>query len=166
MDNVIIIKNKLDANYSSTTRINIANAEDSLLRGEEKEYGSREADGILLAEYIKSHDHKAYILLVSYNNMGKIDTKNINNTEIENIFIGEADIVPVSGCEKCNIKYRMQKKIENKKVIINLLDGIDMNLVEDYEAGSYVMIRKIASLAGTVRDMLTMPVSVKIKKII
>lgn len=164
MDNVIIIKNKLNANYSGTTRINIANAEESLSKGEQKEYESREADAALLAEYIKSHDHRAYILLVSYNNLGRIDTKNINNTEIENIFIGEADIVPVSGFEKCNIKYRMYKKIENKKVIINLLDGIDMNLAEDYEAGSYVMVRKIASLAGTVRDMLTMPLPGKMKE--
>lgn len=155
MFNVIIVKNKLNAKNSSTTRRNYNVAEESLQNNEERIYSCREKDEESLKKFFEKNGKDGFILLVSYNNEGKIEDDNITETEIEDVYIGEVnDFVLNEEKEEYQIKYLMKKKITDKRIIINILDGIDMDLVSDYENYSYVMARSLESLYNSVKDIL------------
>ena len=156
MDNtVIIIKNKLDANYPKKTRENLRKVKESLAESSYKIYECKDIDSENLSEY---KDKEAYLLFVSYRQQGIIETKKdkIENTQIESIYVGNAKVMDCESNQnqKSNIKYVICKEITNKKVMINLLDGIDINISDDFDNKSYVMVRSVQSFADSVRDVL------------
>lgn len=160
MFNVIIVKNKLNAKNSSTTRRNYNVAEESLQRNEERIYSCRTKDEENLKSFFEKNGKDGFILLVSYNNEGKIEDDNITETEIEDIYIGEInDFILDESKEEYQIKYLMKKKITDKRIIINILDGIDMDFASDYEDYSYVMARSLESLYNLVKDILIKGIS-------
>ena len=87
MFNVVIVKNKLDAITSSTTQRNYSNAEQSLRNSEEYIYSCRTKDEDNLKKFFEKNGKDGFILLVSYNNEGKIEEDNISKTEIKDIYI-------------------------------------------------------------------------------
>lgn len=160
MFNVIIVKNKLDAKTSSTTQRNYVEAEESLQRNKEHVYGCRSKDEENLKKFFEINGKDGFILLVSYNKKGEIKENNIAETEIKDIYIGEiTDFILDKAKEEYQIKYIMKKRITDKRIIINILDGIDMDLASDYQDYSYVMARSLESLYNSVKDILIKGVS-------
>ncbi|MCI9617239.1 MAG: dNTP triphosphohydrolase [Eubacterium sp.] len=160
MFNVIIVKNKLNAKNRGTTQRNHNIAEESLQRNEERIYSCRSKDKENLKSFFERNGKDGFILLVSYNNEGKIKDDNITETEIEDVYIGEIyDFILNQEKDEYQIKYLMKKKITDKRIIINILDGIDMDLASDYEDYSYVMARSLESLYNSVKDFLIKGVS-------
>lgn len=159
MQNVFIIKNKLDAQYRGTTQDNIQLAERSLENNTSEEYSCRELDQNTLKDYCPKYGKEGYIMLVSYKKSGKIKIEKTDGqlgvaTDIESVYIGIATVN-----EPYNkIKFTMKKRIINKSVIIDLLDGIDLNLVKDFDDHSYLMIRNMNVLYSSIRDILTKPI--------
>lgn len=155
--NTVIIKNKLDADSPKTPQENHKYAQNSFQTGYKGYYNTKKNDWETLEKDTELQGEKFYILLVSYNGEGKLDTENVANTELVDIYVGEASLIRSEEDTHYNIEYNMKKKITKKEVMINLLDGIGMNLQDDYKAGSYLTVRKVSSLAGAVRDLLTVP---------
>lgn len=162
--NTVIIKNKLDADSPKIPQDNHMYAEKSFQTGCKGYYNTKKKDWETLEKDTELQGKRFYILLVSYNGEGKLDTENVDNTELVDIYVGEASLIRSEEDTHYNIEYNMQKEIKNKKVMINLLDGIGMNLQDDYKAGSYLTVRKVSSLAGAVRDLLTVPKQGNIKR--
>lgn len=75
MTNVFIVKNKSDAKFKSTTKVNLKNATESYELKEEKIYSCKESDAKKLFEYGEKSGRKGFILFVTYCEQGKIDTK-------------------------------------------------------------------------------------------
>ena len=160
MFNVIIVKNKLDAVKQQTTQRNHNAAEESLQSGKEDIYSCRKKDKENLKNFFEKNGKEGLFLLVSYTNEGKIEERNMQETEIKDIYIGEiTDFLLDEERDSYQIKYIMKKKITDKRIIINILDGIDMDMAGDYENYSYVMARSLESLYNAAKDLLIKGVS-------
>lgn len=161
---VYIVKNKLDAEYSVTTKGNFNKAEASLNEDKEEIYSTRDIDGAFLYECWEKNQKEGIIMLVSYKKDGRINLKVKEETEINCIHIGEANLCcNETGDRKCDIKFRIKKKIEDKSVIINLLDGIELSVSDDFEKMSYVMINYSSLMVKSLIDLMVVPIIPKLK---
>lgn len=163
MKNVIIIKNKLDACNPEIPKRNRKNAEESIRGNSLKEYQCSLPDAEIIKDNPALCNSGDIIMLVNYMGSGEIFTKvqEINKTQIESIYIGYIEKVG----DDSKIYYLMKKCINNKRVIINLLDGVDMDVQDDFKNHSYIMIRSVQSFTKTIEDILitTMSTSKKDK---
>lgn len=168
MTTVYIIKNKLDAISSQTTKDNLKKAEESLNKGIEQEYKSREYDAYNLYQEYKNEESKSegIVLFVSYVKEGKSEIDGgVISSEIESIYIGEASLKEKTEVHKqCNIRYLMKKKIDNKAVIINLLDGPNLSIMRDFRECSYVLISHSHMLMKLIQDILIEPKKPELKE--
>ena len=129
MKSVVIIKNKLDAQNNAITAKNLKKASESLAQDVVKDYDCRlkDATGFYEDENSKSKRKYHFVMLVNYRGEGKVYTDNrLEKTQIESIYIGKIENVELTEKDnqnKCKIYYKMKKCIQNKRVIINLLDG-------------------------------------------
>lgn len=163
MTNVFIVKIKKDVKEPLKTEAILKKAQNSYEKNKEEVYYCKEKDAKKLGDYKRENNREGFILLVEYSRQGKIDTKRINETEIERIYIGEVLLIDTQKKGNCNISYQMKRRIENKSVIINLLDGIDLNFSDDFDLNAYVIVSNMESLYKSVRDLLIQPLEQKIK---
>ncbi len=153
MREIFIVKNKLNSNNSVDTARILNFAKESLDSGEEREYYTTgPKDGSILCDKV---EQEGIIMLVSYVGTGKITSKKIEETEIKSIYIGEMIVTKdATYPNKGNIKYQMKKCISSKKVIINLLDGLELDLAMDFDSASYVLTSKSKELEKTLTDLM------------
>lgn len=163
MMSVFIVKVKVDVQDPSRIEKIQKRAQNSYEQNIQKTYYCEEKDAKKLYKYGKENTREGYILLVEYKGKGKIDIDNISETEIETIYIGKAALIPAKKKEEFDIAYEMKKRIESKSMIINLLDGIDLNFADDFDSKSYVMISEMESLYISVRDLLIQPLECEIR---
>ncbi|WP_312833609.1 deoxyguanosinetriphosphate triphosphohydrolase family protein [Sedimentibacter saalensis] len=157
MNKIIIIKNKLDSLSPGYNEQILKNAEKSYNTDSECYYNSTGEDiNKLKIEKENGLDGKQYIILISYLKEGKILTKNnIENGEITSVYIGTGELNYVEEKEKYNIRYKMRKRINNKKVIANLFDNIELDFHNDYITNSYIMLCTQKRLIKTISEILT-----------
>ncbi|MCM1497186.1 MAG: dNTP triphosphohydrolase [Clostridium sp.] len=157
MMSVFIVKVKADVKDPLKIENILKRAQSSYEQNLQETYYCEKKDAGKLYKYGKKCTREGYILLVEYKGKGKIDIDNISETEIETIYIGEAALVPAKEKGESDISYEMKKRIKSKSMIINLLDGIDLNFADDFDSKSYVMISEMKSLYISVRDLLIQP---------
>lgn len=163
MASVFIVKVKADVQNPLKTESILKKAQNSYEQNEEATYYCKEKDAKKLYEYGNESIREGYILLVEYNDQGKINVNDIEKTEIKTVYIGNATLVVAKEKERYDITYEMKKIIKNKAMIINLLDGIDLNFADDFDLDSYVIVSDMDSLYKSVRDLLFQPLEYKIR---
>lgn len=161
MGEIFIVKNKMDSNNSADNAKILMYAKESLEKQEERTYYTAEKDGIKLRE---REGQEGIIMLVSYTGKGEINLPNVGDTEIESIYIGEMIVSKDrKNEEKYNIVYQMRKRIESKQVIINLLDGLELDLGSDFLVSSYVLVSKSKELKRMLTDLMIEKMQPEIK---
>lgn len=165
MGTVYIIKNKLDAAHPEVPKENLKKADESLSKGIEKEYFSRKYDAENLYKEYGSGESTGIVLFISYVEKGErgVDCDNIHS-DIQSIHIGEAKLRKKSDKDnQCDIVFLMKKKIDNKAMIINLLDGPNLSVSSDFEDFSYVTISHSQMLIKLIQDILIQPKKPELK---
>lgn len=152
---VYIVKNKLDSGKASDNEKILHHANESLSFGSSKYYNTKQEDGKKLFELKESMNTNGIIMFISYKGNGKVKSSDFSKCEIESIFIGEADIVDDTKYKgTCNIKYKMHKYITSIPVIINLLDDLELDLGNDFDSNSYVIINNSKRIYNMLMQLL------------
>lgn len=76
-----------------------------------------------------------YIVLINCHKNDKINK--MNNEDIDTVYIGTTRIK--EGDNRYQFDYEMKVKLDNKNVIANFLDEIDLNMSHDYDDNVYVI---------------------------
>lgn len=155
MNRVIIIKIKIDAvkvdpNIEKT-------AMNSLKNQIEGYYNSSPKDNdFLKIRYKEFGNQQCLIMFIFYTKEGKIFTSKEKNgeSEVVKIVIGKGHLYEQKAYSRTNIKYRMYKEINDKRIIANLLDNIELELDADYEEKSYVMVSTETQLLNDINDLI------------
>lgn len=149
MKKIVVIKNKLDSNNSSYNAEILKFAQISFEDKVERKYYTNTNDSKILSE---KNVEDGIVMLVSYNNMGKISFENL---DIKKIYIGTMHVCKDEReLTKCNITYQMKRKIQAKEIIINLLDSLELDLGNDFSNNSYLLISKSKELENLLTDLM------------
>lgn len=163
MKSVFIVKVKADVQDPLKIENILKRAQNSYEQKVQETYYCKEKDAKRLYEHGNKYTREGYILLVEYSGQGKIDIDDIEKTEIRTVYIGSATLVVAKEKEKYDITYEMKRIIKNKSMIINLLDGVDLNFADDFDLDSYVIVSSMESLYKSVRDLLIEPLRCEIR---
>lgn len=152
---VYIVKNKLDSGKASDNEKILEHANESFCSGSFKYYNSKQEDGKKLFELKKNMNTNGIIMFISYKGKGNVESSDFSTSEIASIFIGEADIVEdIKYKGTCNVKYKMQKYITSTPVIINLLDDLELDLGNDFDINSYVVVNNSKRIYSMLKQLL------------
>ena len=156
MSIVYIIKNKMDSKNTQVNEKILNLASTSFDKKTHKYYNTKEDDSKRLYKLKQSGLSKGIIMLVSYKKEGRINIEDHSKCEIESIYIGAAQICEDLKIEgEYNIKYQMKKCIEHPPVMKNMLDGLELNLSNDFEDYSYLLISESKDLFDMAMDYIS-----------
>ncbi|MEG1470729.1 MAG: dNTP triphosphohydrolase [Anaerovoracaceae bacterium] len=162
---VYIIKNKLDSKNPTYNKSILERAVESFKKEAERYYNTNLEDGKCLYELSQTKASDGIIMLVSYLKEGQIDTDDYSKCEMQNIYIGQAELCNDQKEEKaCNIKYRMKRCLEYPPVMINMLDGLELSLGDDFNANSYLLVSESVQFFNMVMDYISEGVAAEKKE--
>ena len=93
----------------------------------------------------KDYDHKAIVLMITYDNM--------QQKNIKDVFIGDEVIINDNNGIQYNMKIHLTSEY-HERVISSIIDKIDLDIVSDFEYGQYVMMSDMESLYDELKERI------------